>query len=49
MKDKKQIKIGDTIDFKNLGELEEFCDSPNFKNNNYQYIGGPSLSIKRVS
>lgn len=49
MKDQKQIKIGDTINFKNLGELEKFFDSAHFKTNNYQYLGGPNMSIKRIS
>nr|BFF40266.1 hypothetical protein BACY1_20710 [Tenacibaculum mesophilum] len=48
MKDQKQIKIGDTVEFNNLGELNLFCESPQFKKQNYKYIGGIKHTIKRI-
>ncbi|CAA0254578.1 hypothetical protein TMP445_80038 [Tenacibaculum maritimum] len=44
-----QVKIGGLITFEDLGELDKFTKSKQFKSQNFEYVGGKKHVIKRIS
>lgn len=44
----KKVEIGQFLDFENLGDLDDFTKTPQFKVQKFEYVGGRKITIKRT-
>ena len=48
MKTPHNIKLGKTIQFKNLQEVQEFADTHNYRNDEFECISADPFKYKKV-